>query len=157
MVSEKALFIIKVSNMKFRKIQETVDMVTANLQKDRIKRLIVQDLFNTAENGGFTGFYKLDGDDLMVEGEIFDFFVSYEITNRPTYTVTHFSYYDYQPDEEVELSDLEFEITKIDVCKKESGNGEICDALDLITPEQYEKLKSYFEFDVRYEIAERIY
>lgn len=133
--------------MKFKEkeIEEAVDMVMARLQKDRVKNAIVRDIIKTAKAGRFKGFDRMEDNDIWIEGDDFDYCVSYEVTNAPVYRNYGGSMWE-EPYSD-EISSLEFEFTQINVYRKD-GERILGDAIDMLTPEQYETVKDYTDFDI---------
>lgn len=113
-----------------------------------LRETIIPDLFKAVENSKEAkGIYNPQGD-ICAEGNIYDYYISYEVTQRPQMTGDNG---DYWTPPSWELSgDFDFDITEIPVYTKDGDD--VCDALKLITKEEYAKLKEMLDFDL-YELA----
>lgn len=114
-----------------------------------IAQTIIPDLFSAVESSKeISRLYKLE-DYVYFEGKLYNYYISYEVTERP-HIISDSGDYWTPPSSEV-YGDFDFDITEISVYTKDGE--EVCeDFLNFLSKEEYSKLKDMFDFDL-YEVA----
>lgn len=111
-------------------------------------KIVLQDLFNAVKTSEeANGICQTNGE-IWAEGNIYNYCIVYEVTERPHMSGDNGDYW--TPPSWEPSGNFDFDITEIPVYTKDGDD--VCNALDLLGKEEYEKLKSMLDFDL-YEIA----
>jgi hypothetical protein len=136
------------NKQKVRILKEAIIKAVYPLLKEEIEgqltNEIVDDLFNAISNSEEIKNLGLSND-IFVEGEKFDYGISYNVNSRPGYKKVRGG--DWYTEDEYELEgELSFDIKEIEAYTK--NGDEYCDVLSMLNAEQYENLKKIFEFNM---------
>ena len=113
--------------------------------KNRIED-VVKDFFYALETDEHVKhIHEMKREDFEAYGNQFLFFINYEIGRLPSFDNVSDDYYN--PGYSIQHGEIEFDINGITGQNLEEDDGIDYDVLSMLTREEYENAKSYFDFD----------